>query len=134
MKTFVAILGSVALVSGAATLAPSQAAPVKPDPAKAPSRCFFNNQVTSYRASDDQTLYVRAGRNVYRMDTLGRCIDLRNSLNIALDSSPSSSICNAQDVTVLVHADGLGPQRCAVRTLTRLTPEELAALPKKDRP
>jgi hypothetical protein len=35
---------------------------------------------------------------------------------------------------VVVQSSSMGPQRCAVKTLTKLTPEEVAALPKGDKP
>jgi hypothetical protein len=127
-----AALGCAALLSGAGISQTEAAAPAKAPKPK--TDCFFNSQVTNFAAKTDQTLYVKAGRDVYRFDMFGRCMDMNNALNIGLDSSPSSSICAATDVTVVVHADGLGPQRCPVRTITKLTAEEVAALPKGEQP
>jgi hypothetical protein len=54
---------------------------------------------------------------------------------IALQNrSGGSFICNALDAELLVHAPGLGLQRCPVTDLRKLTPAEAAALPKKNRP
>ena len=128
-----ALLGTAMLVTGAA--GGVQAAPKAHKAVSGKTDCFFNRQVNNFTASnDDKTLYVKAGRDTYRMETFGRCLDLSNSLNIGLDSHPSSSICSAQDVTIIVHSNGMGVQRCAVRTLVKLTPEQVAALPKGDRP
>jgi hypothetical protein len=38
------------------------------------------------------------------------------------------------DAEVITHSPGLGRQRCAVRNVRKLTPEEIAALPKRGRP
>ncbi|MDO9336787.1 MAG: hypothetical protein EON95_00660 [Caulobacteraceae bacterium] len=131
-KTLIgALLGTALLVTGGASVV--QAAPKAAKAAR--TDCFFNQQVRNFSAGkDDKTLYVRAGRDTYRMETLGRCLDLRDSLNIGLDSHPSSSICSAQDVTIIVHSNGMGVQRCPVRELVKLTPEQVAALPKGERP
>lgn len=132
-KTLIsALLGTALLVTGAAGVV--QAQPAK-KALSARTDCFFNRQVRNYTtANDDKTVYVRAGKDTYRLETFGRCLDLSNTLQIGFDSYPTSSICNAQDVTLLVHSSSMGPQRCAVRTLEKLTPEQVAALPKGDRP
>jgi hypothetical protein len=128
-----ALLGTALLITGAASVV--QAAPKAAKAVSGRTDCFFNQQVRNFTASnDDRTLYVRAGRDTYRMETFGRCLDLGSALNVGLDSHPSSSICSAQDVTIIVHSHGMGVQRCAVRNLVKLTPEQVAALPKGDRP
>lgn len=131
-----ALLGTALLVTGAAGVVQAQTpqmAAKKPPGARVD--CFFNRQVRNYTtANDDKTVYIRAGSNSYRLETFGRCLDLSNALQIGFDSHPSSSICSAQDVTLIVQSNGMGPQRCAVRTLEKLTPEQVAALPKGDRP
>lgn len=125
-------LGAAVLLSGAAATAGAG-----DDKAAAPARkldCFFSSQVTNFSASDEETLYLKAGRDTYKAEMFGRCLDMDSALGIALDSGPSSSICSAQDVRVVVQSSSMGPQRCAVKTLTKLTPEEVAALPKGDKP
>lgn len=132
-KTLIgALFGTALLVTGAGVV---QAAPKAAKPVGGKTDCFFNREVNNFTAAnDDKTLYVKAGRDTYRMETFGRCLDLSSSLNIGLDSHPSSSICSAQDVTIIVQSTSMGPQRCAVRSLVKLTPEQVAALPKGDRP
>ncbi len=136
---------SLALIA-AATLGLSAAAQAqtepKPQPEKtdgkaAPSAqksCFFSRDVRGFAAPDDKTLYLRVrAKDIYRLDMKGRCPELDWEHKIAIDSRGSSSICGAIDVTVLVKTP-IGVSRCSVETLTRLTPEEVAALPKKSRP
>ncbi len=125
------VLGSAALLTGAAGLA--QAETGKAPKASGKTDCFFNSSVSNYTAKSDEVLYVRAGRDVYRLDMFGRCLDMDHGLSLALDSSPTGSICNAQDVRVIVPSS-MGVQRCPVKTITKLTPAEVAALPKGDKP
>ncbi|HEY3695677.1 DUF6491 family protein, partial [Phenylobacterium sp.] len=83
------------------------------------------------------TVYIRTGsRDIYRMDLLIPCPDVDWNQRVALRSSRGAggSICNALDAEIISHATGLGPQRCPVKTLTKLTPEEAAALPKHAKP
>ncbi|MBI1404838.1 MAG: hypothetical protein GC145_01775 [Caulobacter sp.] len=129
-----AVLGSAVMLSGAAAIVRPQVAAAEAPAAKKKSDCFFNSQVNNFTAPDDEILYVKAGRTTYRMEMFGRCLDLDNALNIALESRPGSSICGAQDVTVIVQSNGMGTQRCMVKTLTALTPAEVAALPKGHKP
>ncbi len=136
---------SLALVA-AATLGLSAAALAqtepKPQPDKADSKaaapvqksCFFNRDIRGFAAPDDKTLYLRVrAKEVYRLDMKGRCPELDWEHKIAIDSRGSSAICSAIDAMVLVK-NPIGVSRCPVETLTRLTPEEVAALPKKSRP
>ena len=38
------------------------------------------------------------------------------------------------DAEVITHSPGIGRQHCFVRSVRKLTPEEVAALPKRARP
>ena len=53
---------------------------------------------------------------------------------VILVSGAGGSICNALDAEIVSHATGIGRQRCPVKTLTKLTPEQVAALPKGAKP
>ena len=136
---------TLALVA-AATLGLSAAAVAQTEPKPQPDKtdgkaapsvqksCFFSRDVRGFAAPDDKTLYLRVrAKDVYRLDMKGRCPELDWEHKIAIDSRGSSSICSAIDATVLVKTP-IGVSRCAVESLTRLTPEEIAALPKKSRP
>lgn len=136
---------SLALIA-AATLGLSSAAlagsepktPSDPSDAKAAASvqksCFFRRDVHGFAAPDDKTLYLRVrAKDVYKLDMKGRCPELDWEHRIAIDSRGSSAICSAIDITILVK-NPIGVSRCSVATLTRLTPEEVAALPKKSRP
>ena len=105
-----------------------------PDAAKPERACFFNRDVRGFAAPDDKTLYLRVrSKDVYRLDLKGRCPDLDWETRIGLDSRGSSSICSPIDVDVRVRGP-IGVSRCPVSAITRLTPEEVEALPRKSRP
>ncbi|MFM1961077.1 MAG: hypothetical protein RL588_2594 [Pseudomonadota bacterium] len=106
----------------------------KSDAAKPARACFFNRDIRGFAAPDDKTLYLRVrNKEVFRLDMMGRCPDLDWENRIAIDSRGSSSICDPVDATVLVRGP-IGVDRCPVKAITRLTPEEVAALPRKARP
>lgn len=114
--------------------AATDASPAKTEAAKPQRSCFFNRDIRGFAAPDDKTLYLRVRtKDVYRLEMMGRCPDLDWENRIAIDSRGSSSICDAVDATVLVRGP-IGVDRCPVKSITRLTPEEVAALPRKAKP
>jgi len=97
--------------------------------------CFPASNVSGFRASDDKTVYLRVGvKDVYRLDLMSACPNVDWNERIALFSRGGSSfICTGLDVDV-ISSTPIGRQRCPVQTLTKLTPQEVAALPKKSLP
>jgi Family of unknown function (DUF6491) len=103
-------------------------------PAKPKQQCFFTRSADGFAAPDDKTLYVRVGvRDVYQFDMFGTCLDMDWNQRIALVSRASSSICTGMDAEVVTHSP-IGPQRCPVRSVRKLSPDEIKALPPKARP
>ena len=133
MKTHAAIaISAAALLTLAAT-----AAGGADSPAKAPTQnqCFWTRNVTSFAAPDDHTVYVRVNsHDVYKFDLMGSCPDVDWNQRLALVSRGGSNICSGMDAEIVTHATGLGRQRCPVQHMQKLTPEEIAALPKGARP
>jgi len=118
-------------VAGAATAASAADKPAKPDR----NQCFWTRNIEGFSAPDEHTVYVRASsRDIYKFDMMGPCLDVDWNQRIALVSRSGSSICTGMDAEIVSHATGLGPQRCPVSHMHKLTPEEIAALPRKDRP
>jgi hypothetical protein len=98
------------------------------------NQCFWARNVTSFAAPDEHTVYVRVGvRDVYKFDLMIPCpdIDWRQSLAI---KSTTDSICTGMDADIITRAPGLGRQRCPISHMQKLTPEEIAALPKRAKP
>jgi hypothetical protein len=121
--------GVLALGAGAATAADNAGKPV------APNQCFWTRNITGFAAPDDHTVYIRVSfRDVYRLDLMVACPDVEWNQRIALVSRSGSNICNALDAEIVSHATGLGRQRCPVKTLTKLSPAEIAALPRHAKP
>lgn len=103
-------------------------------PAPKQDRCFWTNSVSSFTAPDDRTVYVRVGvKETWRLDLFGTCPDVAWNNDIALVSRPGSSICSGLDATIVTRGP-TGPQRCQVSRITKLTPEEAAALPSRSKP
>ena len=133
LKTLMAAGGALAAVITLAAVQPAAAAD-KPGPAKARQACFFTRDVNSFSAADDRTVYVKVGvKDVYRLDLFNPCPDIDWNWSIALQSHGSDWICSPLDATIIARSP-IGPQRCEVNKVTKLTPEEVAALPKKARP
>lgn len=99
------------------------------------NQCFYTRNVTSFAAPDEHNLYVEVNnRDVYHFEMFGPCPDIDWNQRLALVSRPGPWICDGMDAEVVTHAAGLGRMRCMVRRMHKLTPEEVAALPKRARP
>lgn len=96
--------------------------------------CFRTMNVRNFRAPDFQTLYVRSSRkDVFEIQTYGACRDLDTAVAIELRPLDGfNSLCTSDFATLNV----LTPSRstCRVQVTKRLSDEELAALPARDRP
>lgn len=130
MKTMIASAASaIALLT--VSSAPA-AEPIK-DPAQ-PRQCFYSRMVTSFAAADEKTLYVKVrNRDVYAFEMFGRCPYIDFNQRLALRSRGASRICTGLDAEI-VSRTPTGPQRCPVRSLRKLSPQEIAALPRHARP
>ena len=123
-KVAPAILGAVM-----ATAAAAAAPPVAHD------QCFLRRNVNGFSAPNDRTLYVRVGVNdVWRLDLMTDCTGLSFRNAFGLEAQPARAwICSPLDATVVFRQTGL-TQRCPVSGLHKLTADEIAALPRRDRP
>ncbi|TCM20434.1 hypothetical protein EDF56_10295 [Novosphingobium sp. PhB165] len=102
-----------------------------------PRRCFWPSDVRNFRAVNATTVNIRAGRDVYRLDLLGSCPNINWNERMGLMTTGSSTICVGSGLGTSVVTRGTagrGQQRCPVQTITALTPEEVAALPGRERP
>lgn len=124
--TFALVLGAGS-ASWAADAAPMSARPSQPQ------ACFHSRNVNSFAPVGDRKVNLRVGvHDYYQITLLGRCSDLDWTHGIGLEHRGSNWICSGQDVTVIV--PGRLGDRCPGTDLRKLTPEEVAALPKKERP
>ncbi|HEY8618189.1 DUF6491 family protein [Phenylobacterium sp.] len=139
MTTWIAPAGALAaLALGAMTLAGCTAG-ARMSAEGAPQRtggrqCFWASSVNGFRAVDDRTVNLRVGvRDIYQLDLIGPCPEVDWASQIGIQSRGGNSICTGLDA-VLIAPTSIGPQRCHVRTVRRLTPPEVAALPDAARP
>ena len=124
----------LALAAGGAAPAPDKAAD-KPAAAKAQRSCFDPKFVDGFAAPDDKNLYIRVGvRDVYHFEMFAPCLDMDWNQSLGIVAKPGPFICDHMDAEVISRATGLGRQRCLVRHMRKLTPEEIAALPKGAKP
>ncbi len=111
----------------------SAAAPAKAAPK---NECFLSRDINGFNAPDDHTLYIRVGvSQVYRLDLMGDCQDLTFRQALGLESMPGAGpwICSPLDAQVVYRETGI-PERCPVTAIHRLSADDLAKLPKRDRP
>lgn len=99
------------------------------------AQCFLQQNINGFSAPNDRTVYVRVGvSDVWRLDLMTDCTGLSFRQSFALQGSPTGPwICNPLDATVRFREAG-ARMTCPVSALHKLTPAEVAALPKKDRP
>jgi hypothetical protein len=128
-----AALAVVAAQASAQTSAPAAAPPASSRPQRA---CFNAHMISSFNAPDDSTVYIRVGVNeVYRLTLFAPCQNMSFDQSVIIQTrSGGSWICDPLDAEIIVHDRAMGPQHCPVTELHKLTPAEVAALPKRSRP
>jgi hypothetical protein len=118
------ILGVIAVVAGSTASA---------QPVKQPRQCFSTRQIDRSVVVDDSTINFKVGRQVYQMTMAGPCPRLKNNIGgYIMTLRGSDQICEPLDVQISVN-DNIGGW-CNANGLRRLSPAEVAALPKKDVP
>jgi hypothetical protein len=130
MKRLVlSVLALGALASAGATLAMAWTATAKPASQDA---CFLTRDLRGHTVgSDGHTLYFDVnGTNVYRVTTRDNCLaGLTGSDPIVLHDRGLGKICNPLDLDIRARGN-----QCIIADLTRLSPAEAQALPKRLQP
>jgi len=127
MKTVIVLL--------AAASALILALPVEAQPGQslvAKSSCFRTSDMRNHTIGDNKTMYFDVGgRSVYRAQMSNGCFAGASSSDpiVLQDRVGSGRICSAMELDVSSNGN-----RCIVSSLAKLTPEEVAALPKKMKP
>ena len=106
-------------------------------PARPAGQCFNTTEMGNWRAADASTLYVRVRLNqIYRLDLKGRCTLLTApGARLITKFRGSNLVCSPLDWDLKVSAGiGSNEEPCVVKAMTALSPEEVAALPKKVTP
>ena len=124
-------IAAAGLTAAGALTATLPVAEAQPAPTQA-NACFQTTQIENTRMVNSRTLYIRtSARTFYRMDFAGDCDSQSNGPLIVHPVDNSGQICSAIGVDISVRETG---QRCIPTDLTRLSPDEVAAIPKKDLP
>ncbi len=103
--------------------------------AKSNNQCFYTRNINGFQAPNDHTVYIRVGvRDIYRLTMMTDCTGLTFRQGIGLESTPGDSwICSPIQATVIYRDTGIR-NRCPVSDIHKLSPAEIAALPKRDLP
>lgn len=127
------LLAAAGLSLALASPALAGKSPAEPDNGSR-RQCFWTRDVNNFAAADESTVNVRVGvKDIYQFQMLGRCSDVDWNQSIALVSRGSDYICSGIDAELVTHSP-IGPMRCPVKNIHKLTPAEIAALPKRARP
>jgi hypothetical protein len=101
--------------------------------AQAPKPCFSVRDIRNFAGQDDYTINLNiARREVYQLKTTINCPDVGSGAGLAYRTQ-SALVCGPLDLT-LVTRTPVGPRDCPVKSIRRLSAEEVAALPRRARP
>jgi hypothetical protein len=135
------LIKSLAPAAFAAAAALALTASADPPPPGPPPHhggsCFWERDVTNFAARDDHTVYLRVGgRQVYELKMFGNCFDLSWLHHIGLRTFGSSNVCEGGGAGLELETRDIaaGHQRCPVTSIRKLSPDEIAALPKDAQP
>jgi hypothetical protein len=136
MRTILALAAiSAFALSGCA---PTAEGPVQTG-ASPERQCFDVNFVRNFRQSPPAVVYVRSGQNeVFKLASSGGCFDLDYANRLAITSDVGSiggsRLCTGDWARIAVPGSSNLPNVCRARIEKKLTAEEVAALPSRERP
>ena len=120
--------GALAAIGAVCATLPSAEA----QPAAHAGACFRLSQVQNSKMSGLRTLYLRTGPGaVFRMDFGADCNNLGSEPLVMHAFDNGDEICHP--IVLDVSVRGVG-ERCLPTSLIRLSPDEVAAIPARDRP
>jgi hypothetical protein len=114
----------------------ANAEPAKTKAADAHTPCFFLSQWQGWKAPNDHTLYLAVNfHDVYQVDLAAGSSRLQEpDARLINRAFGSNDVCTALDLQLSVADLGGFPEPLFPSHLTKLTPEQVAAIPKKYRP
>ncbi|HTW36628.1 MAG TPA: DUF6491 family protein [Rhizomicrobium sp.] len=131
------VIASALVLACLTGMAASQPAAAPPPASQAGRSCFFVTQFDNWRAQDPNTMYIRVNMNkYYRLDMSGSCPALLwPDAHLIMNVRGPDTICSPLDWDLKVSTGLHGiPMPCIVKTMTPLTPDQAAAIPKKFKP
>jgi len=127
-----AAAGTVAIAAKTSPLAP----PPPPGTGLPTGECIRSQQIRNHTVADNKTLLIDVnGRAAYRVTMRGACLAGATSSDPIITRSPPGStlICKPIDMDVAISKGGFATP-CIVESIVKMTPEEVAALPRKLKP
>jgi hypothetical protein len=130
----------LAILAMATTIAASSASvALAADPAQPTTQrnCFRVSQINNHTKGDNETLYLSVrSKEVYRLGMSGNCLAGATSSDpLILKVHGSDLVCRPLDLDLKIKlTGGVGATPCIIRDITKLGPEEIAALPPKIKP
>ena len=124
------------IAAAAAVLGLAGAAHAADAPAKTPApACFFSSNWDGWRSPDEKTIYFRVNvRDIYKVDlSFGSSLLMWPDSHLISRIRGTNEICQPIDLDLAVAQDGIRDP-LFVKAITKLTPEQIAAIPKKDLP
>ncbi len=136
MKAFSTLVG-VGVAAAAAGLAlPALAADTAAKPAPS-QNCFFSNQWNAWHAPKSDVIYMRVNvKDIYEVDlSAGSSLLTGPAVHLVNRINGPDTICGPLDLDLSVVEDGGGIKEPLIaKSITKLTPQQIAAIPKKDLP
>lgn len=130
-------LGAAAAATAALAAKDSPLGPPPPDGARLErGDCIRSRDIRNHTIADDQTILLNVdGRATYRVTVSGACLGGAVSSDPIVTRNPPGSqiICRPIDMDLAIAKDGF-ESTCIVRSIVKMTPEQIAAVPKKLRP
>jgi len=143
-------LAIIALAAGAAVLSAAVTAPAalaaKPPALTTPpppsgtglptGQCIRSSDIRNHTIADKHTLLIDVrGKDTYRITMRGGCLAGAISSDPIITRQPpgASIICKPIDMDVAISRGGF-PSQCIVDSIVKMSPEEVAALPRKLKP
>ena len=125
---------SLALVTTALLATMVRAQPEAP---RGGGACFFSRDFQQWRAPDPNTILIRVGVNrFFRLDLTAPCRTLQfPDAHLVTTFRGSDTVCSPLDWDLRVSQSPAGiTEQCIVRSMTQLTPEQVASIPPRFRP
>lgn len=100
-------------------------------PASTPHSCFLMRNLRNHIIADPTTIYLNVdGTDIYRVKTDKACLAGAISTEpMAIQSFGSGQICTRQDLEIVVRG-----AHCIIDSISKMTPAEVATIPRRLRP
>lgn len=127
--TRASLLVAAVAALGVANAAHADAPAAKPKPQ---SSCFFTRNWDGWRSPDEKTIYLRVNvRDIFKVDLAsGSSLLAWPDSHLINEVRGTDSVCGPIDLDLKI-SDRNFVEPLFVKAITKLTPEEVAAIPKK---